>query len=56
MSILFDRNYKDFKIIFFENFEIFSDSFSITISYPKILIVFAVVRVVSIHMDDVDKR
>ena len=29
-----------FQIIFFENFEIFSDSFSITISYPKILIPF----------------
>ena len=40
MSSLFDRNYKGFNIIFFENFEIFSDSFSITISYPKVLIPF----------------
>ena len=40
LSIFFDRDYKGFKIIFFENFEIFSDSFSITISYPKILIPF----------------
>ena len=40
MSILFDRNYKGFKIIFFKSFEIFSDSFSITISFPKILIPF----------------
>ena len=38
MSSLFDRNYEGFKTIFFENFEIFSDSFSITIWYPKILI------------------
>ena len=40
MSSLFDRNYKGFNIIFFENFEIFSDSFSITILYPKVLIPF----------------
>ena len=40
LSSLFDRNYKGFNIIFFENFEIFSDSFSITISYPKVLIPF----------------
>ena len=40
MSILFDQNYKGFQIIFFENFEIFSHSFFITISYPKILIPF----------------
>ena len=37
---LFDRNYKGFNIIFFEKFEIFYDSFSITISYPKTLIPF----------------
>ena len=38
LSSLFDRNYKGLNIIFSENFEIFSDSFSITISYPKMLI------------------
>ena len=32
--------YYGFNTIFFENFEIFSDSFSITISYPKVLIPF----------------
>ena len=32
--------YEGFNTIFFENFEFFSDSFSITISYPKILIPF----------------
>ena len=32
--------YCGFNTIFFENFEIFSDSFSITISYPEILIPF----------------
>ena len=32
--------YEGFNTIFFENFEIFSESFSITISYPKILIPF----------------
>ena len=41
LSSLFDRNYKGFNIIFFENFEIFfSDAFSITISYLKILVPF----------------
>ena len=40
LSSLFDRNYKGSNIIFFENFEIFSDWFSIAIWYPNVLIPF----------------
>ena len=40
LSSLFDGNYEGFNTIFVENFEIFSHSFSITISYPKILFPF----------------